>query len=315
MDRFVSSVILILLFVGLSAAQEPAKPHTAKAAPAIAPMPDAPSAESSDSGLPSEDTVNSFLKQMFGYDPGLTWKILAIKPSEAQGLTEITVALSSPKGQEVTRLYVTPDMKHAVTGDIIPFGAQPFAPDRAKLESGINGVSRGPKDAPAVLVEFSDLQCPHCKEAQPTLDKLMSEEPQARLVFQNYPLPIHDWAAKAAAYADCVGRTSGDAFWKFVHGAYDAQADITAANADEKLTAIADAAGVKGADIAACAAKPDTTARVEHSVALGKSVGVTGTPTLFVNGRKIANLGGLPYEILKQLVDFAAKEGQAGQTK
>jgi protein-disulfide isomerase len=105
-----------------------------------------------------------------------------------------------------------------------------------------------------------------------------------------------------------VGRSSKDAFWKFVQGTFDDQANITESNADEKLTAIADAAGVKGADVAPCAAKPDTKTRVEQSVALGQSVGVTGTPTLFINGRRIGNVVGLPPEILKGLVEFAAKQ-------
>ena len=59
---------------------------------------------------------------------------------------------------------------------------------------------------------------------------------------------------------------------------YETQSDITAENADEKLTAIADGAGVKGAEIAACAAKPETKAHVDASLALGKAVDVTGTP-------------------------------------
>ena len=120
------------------------------------------------------------------------------------------------------------------------------------------------KRPPVTIVEFSDLQCPHCKDAQPMIDKLLAEEPNARFVFQNIRCPSHNWAAKAAYYADCVGRSSKDAFWKFVQGTFDAQSSITESNADEKLTAIADASGVKGADMAACAAKPDTKSRVEQ---------------------------------------------------
>ena len=120
------------------------------------------------------------------------------------------------------------------------------------------------------MVDFSDLQCPHCKEAHPALEKLMAENKNVRLVFQSFPLPMHDWAAKAAAYADCVSRSSNDAFWKFIAECLRAQSDITAANADEKLTGLADGAGVKGADIAACAAKPETASRVEKSQALGQ---------------------------------------------
>src|SRR5262249_6195062 len=141
-------------------------------------------------------------------------------------------------------------------------------------------------------------------------DKLLADEPNARFVFQQYPLPMHNWAEKAASYGDCVGRSSKDAFFKFVRGTYDEQANITESNADQKLSAIADKSGVKGSDIAACAAKPDTKSRVQKSVELGQAVGVTGTPTLFINGRRIANVSGTPYEILKGMVDFGAKQGQ-----
>ena len=264
--------------------------------------------EKTSANLPSEETVNSFLQQTFGYDSTVTWKITAIKPSIAAGLAEVDVVLSNSQGQSGTTLYVTPDGKHALTGEILPFGAKPYQPAKEALLKGVNGPSRGPDKAPVTIVEFSDLQCPHCKDAQPIIDKLLTEEPNARFVFQNFPLPSHNWAAKAANYADCIGRSSKDAFWKFVQGTFDAQSNITEANADEKFTAIADTAGVKGADMAACAAKADTKTRVEQSVALGQSVGVTGTPTVFVNGRRIGNVVGLPPEVLKGLVEFAAKQ-------
>jgi protein-disulfide isomerase len=266
--------------------------------------------------LPAEETVNSFLQQMFGYNSALSWKVADIRPAEAEGLAEIVVVISTSQGQQVTHLYVTPDGKHALAGEIIPFGARPFADARGALEKGISGPAKGPASSPVTLVEFSDLQCPHCKDAQPVLEKLLGDEPNARLVFQSFPLSqIHDWANKGAAYADCVARSSNDAFWKFIHDVYEGQASITAANADDKLTALADQAGVKGSDIAACAAKPETVARVERSVALAKDLRVTGTPTVFINGRKIENVTGVPYDVVKQLVEFAAKDGQDQQAQ
>jgi protein-disulfide isomerase len=273
---------IALMLVTLAGAQQ--KPVTSQ--------PAAKSAAAT--GLPSQETVNAFMQKMFGYDASVTWEVVSIKPSSIAGISEVNVSLKNPQGQQNTKLYVAADGQRALIGEIIPFGSDPFAAARTALEKGINGPSRGPADAPVTIVEFSDLQCPHCKEAQPTVDKLMSEEKNARLVFQNFPLQSHDWAAKAAAYADCIGRSSNDAFWKFMQGVYDAQSDILTTNADEKLTALADKSGVKGSDIAACAAKPETASRVEHSVALGKSVDVTGTPTLFINGRKIANLAARP---------------------
>lgn len=266
------------------------------------------SAQEKAANLPSEETVNAFLQQTFGYDSTVTWKITAIKPSIAEGLAEVNVTLSNAQGQSGTTLYVTPDGKHALTGEIMPFGAKPYEPAKEALLKGINGPARGPEKSAVTIVEFSDLQCPHCKDAQPVIDKLLAEEPNAKFVFQNYPLPMHNWAAKAAYYADCVGRSSNDAFWKFVQGTFDQQVNLTESNADEKLTAIADAAGVKGADVAVCAAKPDTKSRVDKSVALGTAVGVTGTPTVYVNGRRIGNVVGVPPEVLKGLVEFAGKQ-------
>jgi len=263
------------------------------------------SASVAEPNLPSEDTVNSFLRDMFGYDSSLSYKVASIKPSEG-GLAEVTVVLSSAQGQAANKLYITPDGKHALVGEMIPFGVHPFAADNKRLQEGAKGPSKGPADAPVMLVEFSDLQCPHCKDAQPKLDKFMSTAKNVRLVYEAYPLPMHDWAEKAAAYGDCVARASNDAFWKFVEGTFDAQSDITAANADEKLTAIATASGVKGGDMAACAAKPETEARVQASIALGQELGVTSTPTIYINGRSVTSFNSLPDEVFQKLVDFAA---------
>jgi protein-disulfide isomerase len=160
------------------------------------------------------------------------------------------------------------------------------------------------------IVEFGDLQCPACKAAQPAIEGLVAAEPNARFVFQNFPLEMHNWAFKGASYADCVAQASSDAFWKFIAKTYETQADITAENADEKLTAIADGVGLKGADIAGCANTPVTKMHVDASIALGKSVNVTGTPTLFINGRSIGNVSQVPADTLKALVEFAAKQGK-----
>ena len=301
MHRSLKLVIVSALSTVLAMAQN--KPATTHSAASHAP------ASSAAVGviLPSEEVVNAFLEQTFGYDSSLSWKITSIKPAEAAGLAEVDVTVVGPQGAQGQRFYVSPDGRHAVVGEILPFGIRPYDTTRRQLEKSATGPSLGPAAAPVMVVEFSDLQCPHCKAEQPTLDRLVSEDKNVHLVFQTFPLPMHDWAAKAANYADCVSRTSPDAFWKFIASIYGAQSDMTAANADEKLTGLADAAGVKGADIAACAAKPETTTHVEHSVELGKSLGVDSTPTVFINGRKVP-AGGLPFEVLEKLVDFAAKD-------
>jgi protein-disulfide isomerase len=296
MRNSLNPIFILLLMSCVAAAQNGAAAKTADK-PALA----------AGTGLPSEATVDAFMQQTFGYEPQVSWKISSIKPAPVPGLAQVDVVLATPQGQQFSRFFVTSDGRHAVVGEIIPFGPKPFEAVKNTLEKGITGPSRGPKSAPVTIVEFGDLQCPACKAAQPKIEELVAAEPKARFVFQNFPLEMHNWAAKGAAYADCVGKASNDAFWKFVSKTYETQSDITAENADEKLTALADGAGVKGTEIAACAAKPETKADVDTSIALGKSVGVTGTPTLFINGRSIGNLGQVPGETLKALVDFAAK--------
>jgi protein-disulfide isomerase len=289
-----SLISIVFLFCSLLTAQTSTAAKAAdKPAPAV--------------NLPSEATVDSFMEQTFGYETQVSWKISSIKPASVPGLAEVNVVLASPQGQQLSRFYVTADGEHAVVGDIIPFGAKPFEPVRKILEKGVTGPSRGPKDAPVTIVEFGDLQCPACKAAQPAIEALVASEPNARFVFQNFPLEMHNWAAKGAAYSDCVGKASNEAFWKFIAKVYETQSDITKENAEEKLTAVANDVGVKGADIADCATKPVTKADVDASLALGKAVNVTGTPTLYINGRSVGNVTGVPAASLKGLVDFAAK--------
>src|ERR1700686_3168342 len=297
------SVVAALFLAGIAVAQtsssHPAKSHAASAA----------TSGVASSGLPTEDTVNAFLFQMLGYDPATTWKVTEIRPSEIPGLAEVTFIITNSQGANQNRLLVSADGRHAITGEILPFGSRPFDDARAKLEKGVNGPTRGPAKASVTIVEFSDMQCPHCQKALPLIDQLLAQEPDVRFIFQNFPLPSHNWAEKAAGYVDCAGRAAGasnDAVWKFIQKTFDDQANITEANVDEKLKGIATASGANGDEIAACATKPETKARIEASIALGKSVGVTGTPALFINGQSVP--GGAPVELLKKIVEFKASQ-------
>lgn len=270
----------------------------------------AASAPKADAKLPTEQTVNEFMRRMFGYDSSIRWKVLQITPSEIPNVAQVTVSVNDQ--QRPWTLYTAPDGQHAFVGELIPFGADPFAVARKEMEVRAKGPTRGPQNAQVTIVEFSDLQCPHCKQAQPTLEKLISEAPNARLVFENFPIDqIHKWANLAARYGSCVGRANGDAFWRFIDGVFNEQDQITEQNAADKLNEIAKAAGADPDATATCAASPQAKADVIQSYELGVANGVTGTPTLFINGRKIANVNSIPYDQLKAIVQFEAQ--QAGK--
>ncbi len=257
--------------------------------------------------LPSETTVNEFLKHMFGWNQNLAWHVVSIKPSEAPSIAEVTVVFNTPEGQAVQRIYVTPDERYAFSGDLVPFGADPFAAARAELKNA-TGPVRGASDASVTIVEFGDLECPACKKAQENLNKLMSEEPKAKLMFQNFPLDqIHKWAMLAAKYVDCLGHQNNEAVWKFIATTYDHQSEINEQNVEQMLKGYVKDSGGDPAAVSSCAAKPETETRVRESIALGEKLNVTSTPTFFINGRKVSNFLNTPYDAVKAMVDYEVK--------
>ena len=289
----------ILFAFGMANAQTaaPKKPATHTASSAVAPQ-----SSQKKAALPTMEEVEASMKRSFGYDPGVTWQIYEIKESSIPGLAEILVSMNK---QQPVHLFLAPGAQTAIAGQMIPFGPDPFAPARASLK-GAFGSSRGGQNPPIEIIEFSDLECPHCKVAQPVLAKLFADFPQLRFIFQQFPLPatMHPWALKAAQYADCAGQMDKDAFWKYVDSIFENQGGIALATADDKLKELATGVGLDAQKISTCAASPETDARIKKSQALGATLEVNETPTVFINGRRVPGIANIPYENLKQLVQF-----------
>jgi protein-disulfide isomerase len=258
------------------------------------------------------DTVNGFLHAVWGYDSNRVYRVMAIQPTQAPGVTRVVVFVleknvPDAKVQAAT-FFVTPDGNFAIgEGNVIvPFGAAPFAATRDLLRENANGAWRGASAKDLELVEFADLQCPHCKEAQPVMDQLAHDFPKAHIVFQLFPLiDIHPSAFKAAAYGICAQLQSNDAFFQFASGVFDTQDGLTPQTDDTLLKAAARRAGLDADVIANCAASPATVARVNDDIKLSEDAGISETPTLVVNGRPIPMLS-IPYETLKTLIQYQA---------
>jgi protein-disulfide isomerase len=291
-----------------------AKPAAESAAPALPP------------GAPTVELAEAFFKRTFGYDPNLQVHVVNIALSADPDLYEIVAVFSTPEGQQVIRWYVTKDLKHTIAGDLKPFGADPYEHDRLELAKSAFGPTRGPVNAKLLIVEFADLECPSCREAQPIMDKLFADYPDARFVFQSFPLStLHPWAFRAAAYLDCISRSNQEQAYTFAESVYSHQKEIESiirrtgndgkptiddAEVTGRLRHYTETSGADASKIQACAESPETTARVNRSYALGQTLGVTGTPTLYVNGRMVGNPGAVPYEALKAVITFEAEQAK-----
>jgi protein-disulfide isomerase len=182
------------------------------------------------------------------------------------------------------------------------------APVKLNLD---NQPSFGPADAPVTIVEFGDLQCPSCRAEAPVLRQLMPElyPGKFRVVFKDFPLEtIHPWARAASDAARCIFRQNPQAYWKFYDWDYENQDDITVETLKSKVLAWAAGNGINAAELGRCIDNKATDAEVAQNIAEGRALGVRGTPTVFVNGRK-AGSGNMI--ALQQIIDaeLAAKAG------
>jgi protein-disulfide isomerase len=259
---------------------------------------------------PSVDTVNTFLKSLWGYDSNRIWRVEAIQKTMAPNMSKVVVFVSDKTpGAKVqpTAFFVTPDGKHAIAGDsVIPFGATPFADIRKTLQGRADGAVRGATGKDLLLVEFADLQCPHCKDAQGTMDQLVKDFPNARVVYQSYPLvELHPYAFKAAAYGYCVQKQKNDAFFVYSAAVFDTQGALTPETGDETLKNAVTKTGLDPAAVDACAATQAIKDQVSASIKLAEDIGVEQTPMLAVNGHLLP-LAGIPYETLKNIITYQA---------
>jgi len=156
-----------------------------------------------------------------------------------------------------------------------------FDPDKV-LNVPIDGSpTKGPESAPITLVEFADFQCPHCGEFAPALDKLLDQhKTNVRFVYKFYVLgkfPNSENAARAAIAAGKQGK-----FWEMHHAIFANQEKLD----QQGLDMLAKQVGVDPARMHADMQAPETADRIARDRKVGEEVRVSGTPTIFINGRQ-----------------------------
>lgn len=173
---------------------------------------------------------------------------------------------------------------------------------------------RGNPNAPVKIVEYSDFECPFCKQFHNTMKQVMDEygkSGKVAWIYRQFPLDqLHPVKARKEAVAtECANELGGnDKFWEYADRFFELTPSNNQTNIDTVLPQIAKEIGLDEAKFAECLASGRYDAHIEEEVKNGFATGGTGTPWSVVvasNGQKLPLSGAQPYATVKQLIDLA----------
>lgn len=198
---------------------------------------------------------------------------------------------------QVIALDGSDSVPNAVPGDAP--SDEPVVLDEAQLK---NAPFKGQANAPVTLVVFSDFECPFCERFYSDAYKQVNEQyvtsGKVKIVFMQFPLSFHPEAQKAAEASLCVQAQKGnEGFWKMHDKLFENQADLSVENYKKWAREL----GVDGPRFDRCLDNGEFEARVNAELAYGQSLGVSGTPSSFVNG--VPLVGAQPFSAFKQVID------------
>lgn len=166
---------------------------------------------------------------------------------------------------------------------------------------------RGPDDALVTIVEVSDFECPFCGRVEPTMNQILEEYGRdVRVVWMNNPLPFHQNAKPAAIAAlEAYQQRGNSAFWQMHAKMFENQRGLTR----ENLESWAQEIGLNMAQFRAALDNDEHGDVVTAQQRLAQSLGATGTPSFFINGRNLR--GAQPFERFKAVIDEELAKARA----
>jgi protein-disulfide isomerase len=256
--------------------------------------------------------IEVLVRSQFEVPPNVEVAIGATSKSEFPGFETLPVTFSSHGKQTVVNFLLSSDGNTVARLERFDISHSP-----SDMISTQSRPLRGIQDAKVTIVNFDDLECPYCARMHEqlfpaTLDRYKG---LIKFYYKDYPLvEIHPWAMHAAVNANCLADQSGEAYWRFVDYVHTHGDEVTGPAHDNQLALKTldkltreegQRSKLDGTKLDACITKQDEAA-VRASMKQGDSLGVNGTPTLFINGERIA--GALPQAEVWTAIDRALRE-------
>jgi protein-disulfide isomerase len=192
------------------------------------------------------------------------------------------------RADAVTKLEDRLRAEHRVTVAFEPYRLQ-FKNDGAP--------TLGRKDAPVTLVEFSDFQCPFCKQAAPTLKQVAQKfGDKVQIVYRQYPIEsLHPFAPKAAEASLCANDQGK--FWELHDAMFADQTKLAVTDLKQTARRL----GLDGKEFDSCLDSGRHVEQVQKDMKEGQRVGITGTPMMFING-VVVDGGAVGFSVLEGLI-------------
>lgn len=206
-------------------------------------------------------------------------------------LLATTVTVDDGKQKVNQDFYLTQDNRCLVVGTVFSLALDPKREALRNIIT-VDQPSQGPARAPVTVVEFSDLQCPMCARIHEFLEKelLPKYGNKVRVVYKEFPLAIHDWSLTGSVACQCAYQINPASYAAYRSLIFKNQTSFNITNVRGLLLDYGEQTGVDRLRLAACIDSKASLPRVEENVREGNLVGVSRTPTCFVNGKMVVGL-------------------------
>jgi len=259
-----------------------------------------------------QKTIEAYLRHLYAFGSDTKLTVGSFKDTGIPGLLETTIELKQGDNRENAKIFVSQDGKYLFRGELSDLTKDPLTEARAKIQTK-DAPTLGDSKASVTLVEYSDFQCPVCRNLHDILRGMLPNYPQVRVIFKDFPIEqLHPWARTAALAGRCAYEQDPKAFWKMYDFIYDGQDLISAENAWSKMNDFADQSGLDAGTFKSCLASPEAAAAVDASRANGQELEVSSTPTIFINGRRIV---GVDPHLIEQYIQYELAHGKSTEKK